>query len=391
MRRVTTGVLPAIRCESRAGRGLCVLLCASLLSGCLSASYEIPRDELERIVHLPAAERGRSLHAVQRFSTAPDPPPGPTWAGPKPRGADAYDDSAGPDGYGGGGVYFWPDVYMGYGHPHHGPRFRSSVTGGEPAGHVPGGMSTSAPTSASKSTTDGKSLIAGVIVVGVVVGIGLAVTEGVRYDGRVAVHPQHPVHLLDDSGHHTQVPLADLRADHIQDGREAVIVGNEGGGLWHRGRGPLDRAGGTYRFGWGWYNQTLNRDTAVAGHGADLAVGLFPTQWSGLLWSNQLVGGDDRGGEFWTWRSGVEGQWYPFQFQALHLGAYGAGGLDTFGASGGDLPTVNQRRLYVGAGGLVEIELATRLAFTFRAGGHWLPMAFQDDGKWSFAFGLSVY
>ena len=59
--------------------GLCVLLTA--FSGCLSNTYEVPRDEMQRLVSAPPDQRGGNVHAVQRFGTATDPPPAPAWSG----------------------------------------------------------------------------------------------------------------------------------------------------------------------------------------------------------------------------------------------------------------------------------------------------------------------
>lgn len=142
------------------------LLVATLCTGCLSQSYEIARTDLERLVQAPPAERGAHVRAVQRFSTADDPEPAPTWQ-PADRNAPP------PDGY----VYgprghFVPHLYLGWGYPYYSPHYY-----GPTAATRDGGMprSGSSPSS-SKSNKDGGALLAAAIVAGVAIGVGLAFT-----------------------------------------------------------------------------------------------------------------------------------------------------------------------------------------------------------------------
>src|SRR5690606_14381208 len=52
---------------------LVTLALATLVSGCLSDSYTIPDNELERLVSVPPDQRGQRVRVVQRLGNASDP------------------------------------------------------------------------------------------------------------------------------------------------------------------------------------------------------------------------------------------------------------------------------------------------------------------------------
>lgn len=366
----------------------CVGLCALVtgLGGCLSNTYEVPRDELQRLISLPGDQRGGNVHAVQRFGTAEDPPPAPRWSGQgSPYGMQQ---GVAP------GVYMGPYFYP-YGAPYHHPvvvDYGYEAQGSssyEPTGapSVPG----SGQAHAAAGRSDAKEAIAAVVAVAVVVGVSLAVTEGARYDGAVAVHPKHPVHLMGPGYQHEVVALDELGPQHLRDDWDAVITGGEGAGLWRRGRRPLDREGMTYQMGFGSAAASLPDATEVGGGMGELQVGYFPNQYTGLLMTGAYSSGIARGGDYLSWRVGLEGKWYPIEILRLHVGGYGGFGQEWLMAGSG-LPETDTTRPYVGYGGLLEFDLTTRLSLTLKVGAQWLPtLDLQDRTTPTLAFGLAVY
>jgi len=366
-------------------RGLGVLMCALLASGCLAPSYEIPRTELERLTRVEPARRGESVRAVQRFATADEPPPAASWPGAR--------QSQSQGGQHGPGFYYWPDVYLGYGTPYYASRSRSHVHTSHPDAKLgaPTPSGVAIPSGKGGGKSDLAAVVVGAVAVGVGVGVALAASEGARYDGWVAVHPRHPIHLIGPNNRHEVVPLDELGSQHLGDDRSAVLVGHEGGGLWLRGRAPLDREGGTYRVGYGRYGQALDRTLDLNGNGIDLAIGYFPSQYVGFLVSNSLILGQGFGGEFHSVRAGLEVQWLPLQLWSLHLGGYGHGGIDWFSSGGGSLPEADGNRPWFGGGALAEVDLTTRLALTMRYGWLRLPTLRTEIWPTAFTVGLAIY
>lgn len=364
-------------------------LAAALASGCLGHFYEIPRSELERLVRTPPQERGQRIHAVQQFSTEPEPEPAPAWYPPAGQPPQGYS-------YGVSG-YWVPSVYLDYGSPVYEPPPVSYQGGAHAASPVGGSTSTPAPADKGASVGSGKvgaELVAVAIVVGTVVGVGLAVTEGARYEGQVAVHPQHPVHLWHQGGAQSIVPLDELSDEHLRTSTTAVLAGQEGAGMWLLGRAPLDRKGFSYQFAAGGDSLALPGWSVVRSPGYRFALGYFPAKKLGILVDTRLQVGSDGATSVHQVRLGLEGQWYPLALGRLHLGAFAGAGQSWSGSSGPTLPTTSSEWTYVSLGGLAEVELTTRLALTFRVGGDWLPVvAGADTPRFtnSWLVGLAVY
>lgn len=369
-----------------------VLLVTTLCTGCLSASYEIPRTELEKLVQVPPADRGAHIRAVQRFSTAEDLDPAPAWP-PVERNAPA------PDGYVyGPRGYFVPSIYLGWGYPHYSPYYYGP-TAATSEGALP--RSGGGGSSGSKSSKDGGPLLVAAILAGVVVGTALVFSEGMRYDGWVAVHPHHPVHLLGEDGSQHTVPLDELTPAQIS-GQRAVVVGPEGAGMWLRRRASLDRQGFTFQFGLGGDHLALPDQPSgphdgVDGLGWRFALGYFPTRWTGILLDTRLARHSEADGSSWhAYRAGIEGQWMPLQFWRVHLGGFGGAGQNWAASSPGEfgaLPTTDTTRTYVDFGGILEIDLTTRLGLTFRWIEDWLPNAPATVQRManSWSLGLAIY
>jgi hypothetical protein len=259
------------------------------------------------------------------------------------------------------------------------------------------------PTDVSSAATSGSSSLGNIngvdkllvvaVVVGVVVGVALAASEGARYEGRVAVHPRHPVHLRYGNGARRTVALDELTPEHLRGIDSAALSGHEGAGMWLRGAAPLNRVGFSYQFGAG--NDTLALP-ALRDHqstGFRFALGYYPLRQLGILGESRIQRGDEGGNNFYNVRLGLEAQWYPLELWRLHLGAYAGGGRAWSASTGATMPVTNLEQPYVSFGALAEFEVSTRLGLTFRWGQEWMPDARAGTHPlvtaWS--VGLAVY
>lgn len=371
-------------------------LLAVLTSGCLGHYYEIPRKELDRLVYEPPQTRGQNVYAVQQFATDTEPEPAGPWYPPQ--------EGPPPSGYSMGLHGYWvPDFYLDFGAPYYDPPVytRPSVHDASPvSGSVSGGGSVGTGSSSGGGGGGGGGSIGNageaivlVIIIGVAVGIGLAATEGARYEGSVAVHPQHPVHLWHRHGGQSVVALDQLTPGHLRDVERATLSGREGAGMWLRGAAPLNRAGFSYQFGAGEDQLALPGGQNPRSLGFRFALGYYPVKQFGLLADSRLQTGDASGGSFYNVRLGMEAQWFPLSVWRLHLGPFVGGGQSWSASEGGSLPITRGQRSYVSFGAIAELELTTRLGLTARWNQDWLPTATGDTrgmfSSWS--VGLSVY
>ena len=382
-----------------------VTIATMLQSACLSNSFEIPRDEIERLSKVVPAERGKRVRAVQRFGTADELPPAPQWAAPPTQAAQA-------------GVpplavplaqpyHSVPSYYYGYGDPYYGPQYQVGVwsSSGDsrlyPAGSLAdsdrsGGskVAGAALNGAGKAATDRENLAATMallLLTAVVVGAVLAGTEGARYDGWLAVHPHHPLHVVGPSGHRL-VALDEVREGDIGPEETAVIVGPEGAGTWLRGRAPLDRQGFSYHVGGGFGGSQLAGRLVESGGTGEIGLGVFPSGMVGLASRLQFGRGFAQGGDYLTIRAGGEAQALPIDLGWLHFGGYGGAGYEWVKAGQGNLPELDENRLYMQVGGLAELEWTTRLALYLRYGFS-TALAGTTTSPWTpdFSIGLSIY
>ncbi|MSQ83225.1 MAG: hypothetical protein EXR77_09995 [Myxococcales bacterium] len=374
--------------------------------GCLATSYEVPRDEVERLVQAPADQRGRNIRAVQRFSISRDLTPAPAWGQPGDgvpgsapivavpvSGASPLYHGWYPNYYGWGNPYYAPTIFVGDGGG--GSASGGDVAGGTPAGR--GGVSSASSSSSvgpalGKADRDSARALVVVVIIGaIVIGAVLAGSEGARYDGTVAVHPHHPVHLLGDSGDR-HVPLDELRLSDIRNDDQVILEGNEGAGMWLRGRAPLNRPGFVYSMGGGYSGLQLANNTLVSGGSAELGLGVFTSEWLGLVARFQFIDGVQSGSDFIGIRTGAEVQALPIDLGRLHLGGYGGLAYEWAKGSGGAIPFTDDDRLAFSAGAMVELEWTTRLAVYFRYGVQ-SALVGADTGAWltGAAFGLTIY
>lgn len=388
--------------ESRRGPSLpmtLITLVAMLASGCLGHQYEISRPELERLVRTPPEERGQSIYAVQQFNVTDDPQPAEPW--PAPQGEPPPGYGVTPDGY-----YWVPNVYLNWGEPSCEPPapLNISASGG---GSLPGTHDASAPGGSSGKGSSGGGgggsggnindvgvLLVAAVVVGVAVGVGLAAAEGARYEGTIAVHPHHPVHLWMLSGSQRIAALDELTAEDIKLVERASVMGDEGAGLWERGAAPLNRKGFSYQLGLGNDNLTLPGRVDMRSPGFGFGLGYYPSKKFGLLAHTRIQFSTQQPDLFYNVRLGLEAQWYPLQLWRLHLGPFVGGGQSWSASQGLNVPTTaGSQRPYVSFGGLAEFELSTRLGLTFRWTQDWLPTASADTRNFisSWSVGLAIY
>lgn len=364
-------------------------LVAVLTSGCLGRQYEIPRSELERLASTPPEQRGHAIHAVQQFSTASEPRRAEPWEQPEGLPPPGYAES--PDGY------IWiPHMYLEWGPPTWSPGVSwrgpapSRVHAATPVGHAASAASTSKVADSIKAVD---KLLLAAVVVGVAVGVGMAASEGARYEGTVAVHPRHPVHLWYRDGSEGITALDELHVEDLSRVTRASLMGDEGAGLWERAPAPLNRKGFTYQFGAGEDHLALPGVRGPRGLGFQFGLGYFPVRQLGFLTHSRLHFSDADERSFYNVRLGVEAQWYPLHLWRLHLGPFAGAGTSWSASAGSELPTTEANRPYLAFGGLAELELSTRLGLTFRWTQDWLPGTPQDTSRVisSWSVGLSVY
>lgn len=388
----------------RLGAVALLVIPALLLNACLSTSYEVPRDEVERLVQLPAEQRGKAIRAVQRFSISRDLTPAPAWG--QPAGVAGAGPGVVAAPVTGASPYYtgWYPNYYGWGHPYYGPQLW--IGGGSSSVETVGPAASGAPRTGSAGSSVGSSVgsalgkadrdsaraaAAMIIASAIVIGAALAVSEGARYDGTVAVHPHHPVHLLGDGGDRI-VALDELQLGDLRDDAAVILEGTEGAGMWLRGRAPLNRPGFTYSMGGGYSGLQLRQGALVSGGSAELGLGVFMSDWLGLLWRTQFIDGIQSGGDYVGIRTGAEVQAIPIALGRLHLGGYGSLGYEFAKAGGGALPFTNDDRLSFGGGAVIEFEWTTRLAVYFRYGLQ-TALVGGDTGTWMTggSLGLTVY
>lgn len=369
------------------------------LSGCLGPSYVVPKSELRRLAQVEPARRGDKLHVVQRFATADEPPPAPSWPAPPPRPARAPD--AHPDGDLNGGAWWW--WWGPPGRPIVQPRWHvsssSAAAGGTPPmggvttpqRAVPDGIGAGAKAAAGGATGTGGSDLGKTLAVAaaaaVVAGIGLAATEGARYDGWVAVHPAHPVHLVGPRSHRV-VPLWQLAETPPTEQEEAIVVRHEGAGMWLRGRRPLDRVGFGYGFDGSSQQLALGNGEFAALGGSTIQFGFWPVWFAGVEFGAMMGWGSDATG-FAVARvqPRIALEVIPIRLWRLHLGGMAATGIDIVRR---DRAGNDRDALVSSVGPMLQLDLTTRLALTAR----W-QWTMQHDGavptSTSFGLGLSIY
>lgn len=374
-------------------------------SGCLSTSYIIPESELQRLVNRPAAARGQRLHVVQRFITNTDPPPAPAMrvTAPLPPPGD-------PSNVGPVPVSPWGNYYPSFGNRTFAPWRPVLVTRSNGAASSTA-AATTAPISgpdggviraggglakalAGTSVDDAKAAAAVAVIAGLGLGIGLAVTEGIRWDGYVAVHPDHPVHLMGPRGSYRLTSLSKLHLANPQHDEEAVVMRHEGIGMWELARAPLSRRGLTYEMEFGQRELPIGDGQLLGATTADFMLGAFTTDYWGFLVGVSLSFGNDLGADVFGFAPRIELQWHPLTLGYVHLGLFGGASLEDVDIEELVDGFANVRTLsspVVEGGAMLQLEITTRLAINFRwSVANWLS-GHEGTLPSRFTIGMSVY
>jgi hypothetical protein len=354
---------------------LSLLLCPLLLLGCLSNSYYIERDELQRLSSMPPEERWQSVRAVQRMGGDDNPP---------------EDDSA----IGGsthGDVYVSTVVIDSHYHHHHYPPRRTVYRPvADASGTVSSAPASTAPKVSSSKKGNGKAESAAIVAVAVVAAAGagfvLAASEGSRYDGWVAVNPDEPLHLRLRGGITRPVALSSLSPADIALADGATIYEGDRERFPKLGRAPLDRAGFTFttalHFG-GMPQIDASPATGFGGYaliGGNIAnvvtLGLGATADTGLDAKHSLL----------TATVAPEIQIFPVRY----VGVYGAAGW-AFRNTSIDYGTRADEGWLMRGGLLGEIPMTTRLALQGRAGASKQFFPERSTLTWEAQLGLAIY
>jgi hypothetical protein len=346
----------------------------SLGTGCLSNEYTLHGSELARLASLPPAERGRSVHVVQDLGERR----GPALEPAELPGTSTFDPSWNVD----------LDVNRGGGATGRGGAPIHARSAGAPRRIGSGGGSIKL--GGGGGGGDDLAVVAVVIVaVAVLAAAGLAVTEGIRYDGIVALHPEQPIHLKAVDGGTRTLPLWRLSPAEARTARSAIVKDDEGPGFRFLRRRPLDRRGVAFKVDVGSLDLPGSNYSA-AGVASNIQLGYFPHSKVGLLGTLSLGGGSDPlRNTFQRHSANVELQVFPLSWWRLHLGGFFHLGEQVARDAEG---TRTGRAL--GGGGLLELSLTTRLALTGRVD-YTAARTGAPEGAWTgmttFTGGLAIY
>jgi hypothetical protein len=359
---------------------LSLLLCPHFLLGCLSNSYYVERDELQRLSALPPEARWQSVRAVQRIGGEDNPP---------------VDDSAVVGRSDSSSVYVSYVVVDSHHHHHHYPPRRTvyrpvaDAGGGVSGGPAPVPVSSSSSSSSSKKGNGdpaSAAVVAAMVVVGATAGFVAAASEGARYDGWVAVNPDEPLHLRLPGGRTTPVALSSLTPADLAMAEGATIYEGDQERFPKLGRAPLDRKGFTLQTAlhFGGLQQVDARPASGFGGyvllGGNIAnvvtLGLGATADSGIDSKRSLL----------TATIAPEIQIFPIRY----VGLYGAAGW-AFRNTGVDYGTRADEGWLVRAGLVGELPLTTRLALQARAGASDQFFPEKSTLTWEGQLGLAIY
>lgn len=406
----------------------CLLFTALVAGGgCLSNEYRISRDELQRLAQAPLETRARGVHALQDVGSrrAGELEP-PSERELEQAWAPVYVESQAPSEVDGGGGL---DLQLDLNHEHprpgvavqprglhrRGERLGShGAVAGTSRGHGGGGVGDVFGGGGGSHSGGGHGggggggggggealVVLAVLAVAIagVVAVGLVASEGIRFQGQVAMAPDQTLHVEHGDGTVTLVPVGDLNPSDLIHATGAVVKDDEGYGLALGRRDPLDRVGGAFNFELGATSFNLG-NLRSAGPAAEIQVGgFFRPRW-GLMLDLGVSGGDVAlGGAATAGASladttqivtrhhlALELQSFPVSWGPLHVGLFGRAGAALVGGpdgiEGGPL---------AGGGGMLQVELTSRLALVLRGGVDTAHL----NGGWSTAAtltaGIAVY
>lgn len=352
------------------------LLVSVLLGGCLQSTYHVRSDELARLATLPPEDRGERIRSVQELSTRPDTPPaddvelhGPSGVVPLLVAQRIHATRCQLVGCRGVPAPTPTPV-----------RVRATPVGGSVSGGT-GTSSGSTSSGSSSSSSSGDDSIGAAAILAVIASLAVAAgvvvvaaTEGARHDGWIGVSMDHPIHLYTNDGHWLSIPAFALEPELAEWADGAVIDAAEGN-LAELERAPLNRRGLTLGF-----EGALLGLADGHGGGSRLSGGGFPHRLFGLQLFVDFALRDPLA----LVRYGAEASVFAPGLARLHLGAYVQAGNAVYRDAALDRRTPG---FFVSGGGLVQIELTTRLALQLR-GGVW---AGHGDVRPEFGLGLAVY
>jgi hypothetical protein len=195
----------------------------------------------------------------------------------------------------------------------------------------------------------------------------------------------HPVHLIGKDGQYTVMPLAWIDPAAAAWADKAVIRPTEG--PWRNlERAPLYRTGPTYGMYAGTGTMRSAHGDLGAGPAFTIQAGYFPTQHIGILadvmfgWRQNIMNET-----LFESRYMLELQAMPLQLGILHAGGYvGAGLAYRFEDN---VPNGNNGTEAYTGGGMLQLDINTRIALTARAG----VTKAHEERMTDLIFGLSVY
>jgi hypothetical protein len=331
-----------------------VLAAVTFAGGCAANSYRIPNSELQRLATVPPEARGQKVRVIQEISG--------TEVAPAER--------VGPDTE----IIFIPNINFSPGPRYH--RVGGGVGGsGGGIGKIGGGGGGS----------DGKAAAIAFVIIAAVALVAIAGVEGSRFDGYARLHPMHPVHLIGKDGQYAVMPLAWIDANTAAWTDKAVVKPTEGPWL-QLDRAPLTRTGATY----GMYGGTGTLRSAAgelgAGPAFTIQAGYFFNQQVGLLFDVMLGWRENTElATLFESRYMAEIQALPLQAGILHAGGYVGGGVayrfedSVVGGNNGSYALTG--------GGMLQLDINTRIALTARAG----VTKAHEERMTDLIFGLSVY
>jgi len=334
---------------------LVALVLSLAVTGCLGNTYTVRSDELRRIAQLPPNEHGGAVRATQRFMTSGHPPEGApqivvVGAAPLPT----------------------PLRPIG---PVRGPRRRIGGSGA-------GGQTSSASMDADNAAV--------LVVLAVLASVGLAMSEGARYDGWVATDPNTPLYLRMPEGWR-QLPLGYLDEATASRARYGVLV-DQGSRFRRLARAPLDRVGMTYSVDLGAGRLDGQGLGDSWGFSSRISFGGFFVPWLGVLGTVGLAWADDGLDTLFVARYGGEVQVFPLGIGRVHFGGYAGAGYQRAKRDVDLDATLVRSTPYYSFGGILQLELTTRLALTLR-GGESVTSAVGDGVQMTpeFSLGLAIY
>jgi len=341
-------------------------------TGCLSSSYRLDKGELSKLSQMPPEQRGNRVKVVQNIGASEGPPRA---------------DRVGNNTVIIVGSPVWVDDQPHHHNYHEGSATTSTSTGG---GNVGGGTSggshhgSNGNTSGSTIAGDKKANAKTLLIIAAIAAGALAGTEGARYDGWVKVHPMTPVHLYGPYGGYSVVPLAQIDPQTAAWADHAYIRSEETPFL-RLGRAPLNRQGFTYSVLLGAGEVPVSGFNADPGFNGHIQFGYFPTKQIGIQldlgmgWTQ-----DNLQNTIYISRTALEIEAYLAQAGPIHGGIFGQiGGANRFD----DGIQFDDSSSLLGGGGLLQLELTTRLAITGRVG---ITESFGEAAS-EVGVGVSIY